>query len=256
MDVDRHVREFDEVGYTLVEQVVTDEDRHALRCATATALERDWERCRDLPGKQRFIVLDLVHHDRLFRQFLENPAINALFDRLIGQQWILYSFTSTVLHPNERPYTCEIHTDTSRFTDGYVTSALATLALDDFTSQNGATWFLPGSHRVEARPTDEEFWAGAVQAVRRAGDAVVFHPRVWHAGGSNRTTETRFGLTVYGCRPWMKQRFDFPRMLGVRELAELGSVGRRILGYDARVPASLEEFYRVPEERLYKAGQA
>ena len=253
MDIERHVQQFDELGYTLLEQIVADDDRLALRAATEDALERDWERCRHLPGKQRFIVLDLVQYDPVFRRFLENAAINAVFDRLLSPHWTLYSFTSTVLHPRDNPYTCDMHTDTIRFIPGYVTSALVTLALDDFTADNGATWFLPGSHRVETRPTDEEFRSGAVQAVRRAGDAVVFHPRVWHAGGLNTTSRSRFGLTVYGCRPWMKQRFDFPRLLESCDLRELGSIGRRILGFEARVPTSLEEFYRLPDDRLYKA---
>lgn len=245
---------FERDGFVVIPQVVAPDMCDRLRAATIAAVEEDWRRYQDLPGKQRFIALDLTHLDPLFVQFLEEPGLVSIFDELLGPHWTLYSMTSTLLHPGEHPYTANIHNETVRVIEGYLTSALMTLSLDDFTVENGATWYLPGSHHRD-RPTEEEFYADAVQVTRKRGDAVIFHPRVWHAGGENDTGEVRAGITVYGCRPWMKQRFDFPQMLGDDILDHVGETGRRILGFDARLPAAMDEFYRPPEQRLYRAGQ-
>jgi ectoine hydroxylase-related dioxygenase (phytanoyl-CoA dioxygenase family) len=53
----------------------------------------------------------------------------------------------------------------------------------------------------------------------------------------------------------MRQRFDYPRLVPPEAIAALGPVGRRFLGFDVRMPVSLEEYYVPPEHRLYKAGQ-
>jgi hypothetical protein len=53
----------------------------------------------------------------------------------------------------------------------------------------------------------------------------------------------------------MRQRFDYPRLVGEETLAHVGETGRRFLGFDVRMPATLEEYYLPEEQRLYKAGQ-
>jgi ectoine hydroxylase-related dioxygenase (phytanoyl-CoA dioxygenase family) len=84
---------------------------------------------------------------------------------------------------------------------------------------------------------------------------VLFNARLWHAGGENRTDRARHALTLNVCRSYMRQRFDYPRLVPPEAIAALGPVGRRFLGFDVRMPVSLEEYYVPPEHRLYKAGQ-
>ena len=57
------------------------------------------------------------------------------------------------------------------------------------------------------------------------------------------------------CRSYMRQRFDYPRLVSPEVLAGLGEVGRRFLGFNVRMPASLAEYYLPEPHRLYKAGQ-
>jgi ectoine hydroxylase-related dioxygenase (phytanoyl-CoA dioxygenase family) len=53
----------------------------------------------------------------------------------------------------------------------------------------------------------------------------------------------------------MRQRFDYPRLVPPELVAQLGPAGRRFLGFNVRVPTSLDEYYVPEEKRLYKAGQ-
>ena len=50
-------------------------------------------------------------------------------------------------------YSRRIHVDCPRLIPGYVTNMGATILLDDFTEDNGATWFLPGSHTRADQPS-------------------------------------------------------------------------------------------------------
>jgi ectoine hydroxylase-related dioxygenase (phytanoyl-CoA dioxygenase family) len=252
----RHYEEFDDQGFTIVPNVVSEPLLSRLKEQIETALALDWERYGGLPGKERFIALDLAHYGGAFFHLLDDDLIDQLMSGVIGDHWVLYSFTSTILRPREQHYTSNIHTDTGRLTPGYNLAALMTIALDDFTEENGATWYLAGSHRTHPdMPSEDEFYNKAVRVCRKAGDAVFFHPRVWHAGGHNDGDATRFALTMYGCRSFMKQRFDFPRMISPSQLEGASDRLRRVLGFDVRVPMGLDEFYVPPEDRLYRAGQ-
>jgi ectoine hydroxylase-related dioxygenase (phytanoyl-CoA dioxygenase family) len=197
----------------------------------------------------------MVMRSPAFVRLLENEKMHRVFARFLDDTCILYSSTSTILKPRQKHYTCEIHTDTPRLVPGYHLGLLMTLACDDFTEENGATYYLPGSQRFIEKPSDEEFYTGAVRVTRKAGDAAFFHPRVWHAGGINVTGTERVGCTVYAVRSWMKQRFDYPRMVDDRVLSLLGERGRAFLGFNTRVPTNMREFFRKPDDRLYKSGQ-
>ena len=78
-----------------------------------------------------FIVLDLVARGSAFVKLLDNDRMHRLFSHFLGDTCILYSFTSTILRPDQKHYTCEIHTDTPRLIPDYHLGMLMTLALDD-----------------------------------------------------------------------------------------------------------------------------
>jgi ectoine hydroxylase-related dioxygenase (phytanoyl-CoA dioxygenase family) len=127
--------------------------------------------------------------------------------------------------------------------------------LDDFTLENGATYVLSGSHHLEEKPSDEYFRAHAEQVVGSAGNVLIFDSNVWHAAADNLTDAPRRSVTPMYCRPYIKQQFDYPRMLGEDVGRQLSEPIRQVIGYNARVPASLDEWYQPPEKRMYKPGQ-
>jgi ectoine hydroxylase-related dioxygenase (phytanoyl-CoA dioxygenase family) len=157
--------------------------------------------------------------------------------------------------PGGANYSHRIHVDSPRFIPNYPTNMGVMLALDDYSLENGATYFLPGSHLSDRVPSEQEFFAGAERPLPRAGDAVVFNARTWHMGGQNRTDRARHAVTMNVCRSYMRQRFDYPRLVPEEIVATLGPVGRRFLGFHVRMPTSLHEYFVPPEQRLYLANQ-
>jgi len=127
--------------------------------------------------------------------------------------------------------------------------------LDDFTEENGATYLLSGSHRMREKPADEIFFKDAVRATGPAGTMVVFDSNLWHAAGVNRTECPRRALTLAFTRPFIKPQLDYPRALGYDRGPSFSPALRQLLGYNARVPTSLDEWYQPPEHRLYRHDQ-
>ncbi|RMD95355.1 MAG: hypothetical protein D6813_00545, partial [Calditrichaeota bacterium] len=219
--------------------------------------EEDQNDYGHLPGKKENLIVDLTTRGRAFVKLLENEKMLKVFSYFLGNDCILYSYTSSILRPDDSPDAAQIHTDSKKFEyiPGYHFGLIMNLALDDFTEENGATYYLPGSHKIKEKPNEEEFYKNSVRAIRNAGDAIFFHPLCWHAAGKNLTKKTRYAVTVYACRSFIKQRLDFPRMVNSEILSWIGERGRQFLGFNSRVPTNLYEFYVPEEKRLYKILQ-
>lgn len=74
----------------------------------------------------------------------------------------------------------------------------------DFTSENGATLVVPGSHLWDDSrlPTLDE----AVPAVMKKGSALIYLGSTYHGGGINRTQdETRTAIILSLCRGYLRQ---------------------------------------------------
>jgi ectoine hydroxylase-related dioxygenase (phytanoyl-CoA dioxygenase family) len=129
------------------------------------------------------------------------------------------------------------------------------VTLDDFTDQNGATYFLSGSHKSSLRPDDTYFYNDAEQAITPKGSIILFDSNIWHASGVNHTSQPRRALTLGYNRPFFKQQMDYSRFLGYDFVASLNHELKQVIGYNARVPADLNEYYQPPHLRMYQRDQ-
>ena len=246
--------EIAERGFTIARGVVGADDLAALRADLERAIAEDVA-ARGPEDRGAFMVLNLMTRGESFVRLLDNDVLHAHLTPVLGESCLVYAYTSSSMPPGGTNYSNRIHVDCPRFIPGYPTNVGITLALDDFTDENGATYLLPGSHLSDEIPSRERFDRDAVRAYPRAGDAIVFNARTWHRGGDNATAAVRHAVTMNVCRSYMRQQFDFPRMMGYDAGDRFTPRVRRFLGYDVRVPASLEEYYLPEAQRLYKAGQ-
>jgi ectoine hydroxylase-related dioxygenase (phytanoyl-CoA dioxygenase family) len=76
-------------------------------------------------------------------------------------------------------------------------------AVDDFTSENGATQLVPGSHKWPRERQAEEH--EIVQGVMSAGSVLIYFGSLLHGGGANRSTKPRTGLVLSYCLGWLRQ---------------------------------------------------
>lgn len=255
-EIDQLIRDVDEKGFTVIRQCFTEAIADDLKVALEREIFHDISKYGDLPFyKDHWMVHNLMLRDQAFMDILDNDKIHALLDRLLSPWCTVYAYTSSSLPPTGTNFSRRIHVDAQAEVVGYITNLGVLIALDDFTAENGATKFMPGSHMRLQAPTGEEFQSSAVQVFPKSGDAVVFNARTFHLGGYNRTARARHALTFNVCRHWMKQRFDFPAMLSSEQMERLSPRLQRFLGLRSRPPKSLEEYYVAPELRSYVGGQ-
>lgn len=245
-------------GWTIFERAI-DPD---LVLRMGAQLDEAWRVCREVQernGVARDADLTVHHLVGIRPSFLElidaMAPLDPFFERYFGGKYILNSLGGAINTKNHVSYAHRVHRDIRSFS-GDMPLLLNTLVmLDDFTADNGATWMCTGSHRSGEKPSDEDFYRRAEQAIAPAGSVLVFNSNLWHSGGNNRADATRRSVTPMFCRPFMKPQFDYPRALGYGRMGELSEHARQVLGYYARIPANLDEWYQPPERRMYRPNQ-
>ena len=125
------------------------------------------------------------------RAIPREPGAPRLPDPLLGDTCILYAYTSSSMPPSGANFSHRVHVDSPRVIPGYWTNVGVMVALDDYTTENGATRFLPDSFERAEPPSVEEFLEQSEETFPKAGEAVVFNARTWHMGGMNRTSDRR-----------------------------------------------------------------
>ena len=200
-----------------------------------------------------------VHHlpcaGGAFLELLERNPCQALIEQYFQGPYILNTYGGVLNLPQDTSYVGRVHRDQRTFSGDLHLMVQLLVMLDDFTEENGATYVLTGSHRSGEKPSDDAFFRDAHRAVAPAGSIVVFDSNLWHAAGVNRSNRPRRALTLAFTRPFIKQQLDYPRTLGYQRGELYSPVLRQLLGYNARVPASLDEWYQPPDKRLYKRDQ-
>jgi len=241
-------------GFATVSNVLTTDKATELATLLERSIHDDITRF-GVDGPDYCMVLNLMARHVEFARLMENDILHKHLTQLLGDTCIIYAYTSSSMPPHNGNYSCRVHVDCPRVIPGYITNIGIMIALTDFTEENGATWFMPNSCEREALPTEEHFFTSAVRVFPKAGDAVFFNARTVHMGGRNRTDTPRHALTMNVCRSFMRQRFDYPRLVPQEIVNQLGETGRRFLGYNVRMPTSLDEYYVPEQQRLYKANQ-
>lgn len=199
-------------------------------------------------------------HNCMFRgtemaKVLDCPEMNIFVGKILMPTFIIYAYQSSSLNPSSSNYGSRMHVDSPRYIEEYPTNVGVIFPLDDFTLDNGATYYLPASHKNKTLPSEEEFYENAKRGICNAGDMLVFAGRLAHAAGQNKTTRTRHALTINFCRSYMRQRFDFPRMMSESDKTSFSENTKKLLGWNVRMPTHLDEFYLPEDQRLYKPNQ-
>lgn len=200
-----------------------------------------------------------VHHvlavpgcDSFFDLLEAMQVLDPLLRDYFGGKYILNSMGGAINMPEHTSYAQRIHRDIRTYTRDHL--MLNTLVmLDDFTADNGATWLYPRSD-IPFAPGEDRFINLAEQAIAPAGSVLVFDSNVWHRGGENTTNGPRRSITPLYSKPFFKQGLDYPRALAGLEY-ELSEYQKQIIGYNARVPANLNEWYQPEERRAYRKDQ-
>ena len=251
-DDDQFLKEFNELGFVIMKDVLSTAFVEHARNELEDAIEKEveWHGTRDYNDYGMVLLCSL--YGGAFLELFDNEQLMKPFNLVLGEGCIVYAYTSSSLPPKSTNFSTRIHVDSPRLIPSYPTNMGATILLDDFKEENGATWFLPASHTTAEAPNSDTFKAQAKRLVAPAGSVFFFNARIWHTSDLNHTGEWRHALTLNMCRSFMKQRIDIPRAMAHMDLNEVSNTVKQKLGFLAQTPASYEEYYVPPEQRKFQ----
>lgn len=166
------------------------------------SLETDLQRWNDINDNMRFVLWE----DPIFEKVTYNPAGLGLAQYLLGTNCILSLCNAWVKGPGEAR--TGIHGDyldpTPNALPEMVVNANVHMMLTDYTKDDGAISFLPGSHRWrrQVTPPESKYWADkAHPVVAKAGSLVVWGNHTWHGSYPKKTPGVRMTLQCEYMRP-------------------------------------------------------
>jgi ectoine hydroxylase-related dioxygenase (phytanoyl-CoA dioxygenase family) len=193
-------------------------------------------------GEHQTIRLPMFY-ERIFLDLATHSTVLELCRRVMGEFIVLNQQNGLINPPGATYSQGAYHRDLphQHFVSSRPLAISALFCLDEFTSENGATLVVPGSHKQEMFPSDEVIAAIQTELAVPAGSFIVLDSMVFHSGGVNRTTRERRAVNQVFSTPIIKPQIDLPGALGESFTADADL--RKLLGYQTRVPTGLDEFY-------------
>jgi len=256
-----NIIELKEQGYTIIQNLVEENWLDSLRGALDKAFieHRQTQLNNSNDIQTDGVALHVLLSNPLFIDFLKELQNKEFFTFLsksfFNSKCIINSFSGLDNLPNQPNFSAIVHRDLRFYSGDFPIMLNCLLMVDDFTIENGGTYLLPYSHLEERKPSDEEFFKNAIQAVGKKGDMLVFNANVWHSSAPNITQDHRRAIPITVSKSFMKQLLDYPRAIGYDKMDSFDLELQQLLGYHSRVPASLNEWYQPESNRFYKKDQ-
>lgn len=220
LDLLEHIAELEAFGYTVVppEKVGTPDEHAAVRdalirvaCARRNCSETELVKVfADGQELMRFMLWD----DPIFEKTLLNPAGFGLVQYLLGTNCIL-SLCDGWLKGKGNSRT-GLHCDWAQFEMATFPpepfTANFNYLLSDYSKDDGALAFVPGSHRWRRWPSSEEseYWLDRAQSVEAPmGSMIIWGDHTWHASFPRRSDGLRLMMLATFCRPHMQSQEPF-----------------------------------------------
>ena len=169
----------------------------------------------------------LLARGRAFERALMNPVVQTLVRYLVGDDAVLSTCMSRIKGRGVLPLM--LHTDQTFHPAPLPLVCNATYLLTDYTRENGALCFMPGSHRLQRNPLPQEnFYLGGLDRVSAeavvaesrslevrdppglhvveapAGSLAVWPGNTWHGAAPRSAPGLRVNLILYFCNKWLR----------------------------------------------------
>ncbi len=262
-DLDKARHDLDVVGYCIVEDLAPTNlvDRVRDRVLEQASAERDAGQAFVQDGNTQWVA-NVLNKGEVFLELLTCSATSLdLCRHVLGDGFILSCSNAPIAGPatgrmkmhSDQYWTPTIQEEPLAYSrlgengldraevghsavrrDYLFPPCMVTLvgAITDFTADNGATVFVPGSHMSGLQPDYRHDFSDAVPAEMPAGSIVLWDGRTWHATGANRTqNQYRVGVTNNMVAPMIRPLVNYPYSLRAEVVERLDERQKQLLGF-------------------------
>ncbi|CAI7645895.1 unnamed protein product [Penicillium manginii] len=245
----------DENGFFIVPNVLDEKTINFVLDRLWAAAEENKRRGAELfmpaldPNSSNVRVFYLMELDSVFRELIQHPAALEIAKLVIGPKLLVSNFTANIAKPGSG--SMALHSDQSLVVPDPWEKPWAVnivWCLSDVYFENGATLFIPGSHkwiRKDEVPNNANEMLKPF--VAKAGSIIAMDARVWHTSGANITKDQERAL-LFGyytvnwtaaLSPGIQDSLstDMRELLGLNITANSGSasnVGTGLEEYEAK----------------------
>jgi ectoine hydroxylase-related dioxygenase (phytanoyl-CoA dioxygenase family) len=251
-------REIEEVGIVVIAGALSPEacDRYTAifrrELQSPTRIERAMHERRRMRDGYKLYNLTARHPD--FLELITFPFVVGFMRRHLGDNMILHSSEGAIIPPgggNPPPGLSDPHSgwhfDGYARIPNYFLSLNSIYYLVDTSPLNGATRYIPGTHK-EFITLEEALRREPRHCPVKKGDVVLFNPYLFHAGSPNNSDADRPVIINYYQRWYVKQEYDYFRTRTIAQVRAMTPEQRRVLGYHARMMRDIDEIYMIRRE--------
>lgn len=214
-----------------------------------THFQGDAERAGRINLQRR--VWNLLAKGEIFSRMAAHPAIMKVMRAFIGSEFIMGSIAANRILPGgpgqephiDYPY-WDFHspqTHPALINSSFALNAQATIMLDPFTEETGATAFVPGSQRELHYPDESDrFFERCERMLGEPGDTVLFFGAVWHCAMPNRSSIDRSAIITQYLPKFVKPMEDLPAALPEAFVKNASADIRQLLGLNYPYPEVLD----------------
>lgn len=255
-DLERQVEEIKLAGYTVLADVISDEELNYAR----PAIDRIYrEQVAEAGGEDRLARIGdtdnarcLLAYDEFFLDVATKPRILALVEQFLGDYYTLMLQNGVINLPvASGAYNAgQWHRDLNyqHFISTRPLSISALVCVDGFSEETGGTLVLPGTHKTEAFPSEEFVLAHEKTVNAAAGAVIVFDSMMYHRSGHNSSPTPRRAINHMYTAPFIKQQISLPKMFAGKYRDD--PFLRKFLGYESETNDSVGEFRERRLDRL------
>lgn len=143
-------------------------------------------------------IYGLIYQGEIFENMVQHPQVLSVIEAILGSEIILGGFSAHILHPGATRM--GVHVDypywamPSPFPTYPILEVQVIWLVEDFTEDNGAPLFFPGSQKLATQPDITKFEKLAQKLIGKAGSAILSHGLCWHDTSVNRTPNPRVAI--------------------------------------------------------------
>jgi ectoine hydroxylase-related dioxygenase (phytanoyl-CoA dioxygenase family) len=241
-----HLEEFYHLGYTIIENVISEADLFSLR----TELDNIYKIQEKDIGKENLKLINeenLVRiplaYSELFVKLASRKEMMAYVKKILGDFFILHLQNGIINMPNEVHHQSSWHRDLpyQNWTSSEPLACNVYCCIDDFNYETGGTYVLPFSHHFNAAASNHYMEKNKVQVNAPAGSVILFNSMIFHkAGYNNSKNKIRRGINQMYVKPIISQQIDLPEFLNGK-YADDEFLGM-LFGYKTQLAKSVSEY--------------